>query len=186
MANEGFIFVKKAENEHKRPQTTGRWSTKQFFTPVDKGGTKPAFCYPKRAEHLQDEYKSRKRTLESGALDGQENKMAFELKTKAIGERLAEINGSFENAREIIDKAPDSWAKRRDTLKKEIEARLPTRDDVKKRRVNPHTNLRNEKQGMNDQRPLEEVKREFTIISRALQARGEDANANASFLQKDK
>lgn len=186
MANEGYIFVKKADKEHIQPQTVGRWSTKQFFMPVDKGSAKPAFCYPTRAERLQEEYRQMKRTLDSGQLDGTENKMSFELKTKEIGVRLAEINGSFENAREIINKAPDSWAKRRETLEKEIKDRTPSRDDVIKRRVNPHANLRNEKQGTSDERPLEQVKREFTIISRALQARGEDANANSSFLQKDK
>lgn len=185
MANEGYIFVKKAESEHKRPQTTGRWSTKQFFTPVDKGSAKPAFCYPNRAERLQEEYLSMKRNLDEGNVDP-ERKLAYKLKTEKIGERLDLINSSFETAREIINKAPDSWIKRRETLAEEIAARTPTRDDVVKRRVNPHSNLKNEKQGTKDKRPLEQVKREYTIISRALQARGEDVDANTSFLQKDK
>jgi len=186
MANEGFIFVKKAENEHKAPQNTGRWGTKQFFSPVDKGSSKPAFCYPGRAESLQREFKTRDALLKSGALDDQENKMSYELKTKQIGERVEEIYGSFEKAREIINKAPDSWAKRRQTLAEEITERTPTRDDKIKKRVNPHAVLREEKIGTGGKRPLEEVKREYTIISRALQARGEEAEANSSFLQKDK
>ena len=186
MANEGFIFVKKAENEHKQPQSTGRWGTRQFFMPVDKGSAKPAFCYPRRAEAMQDEYRSRKKVLDSGAMDKEEGKMAYELKTKQIGERLEDIYGSFEKAREIIDKAPDSWSKRRETLAEEIKERTPTRDDKIKRRVNPHAVLREEKIGTGTNRPLEEVKREYTIISRALQARGEEAETDSSFLQKDK
>jgi len=122
----------------------------------------------------------------SGALDGTEQKMAYELKNKQMAERLDLINTSFETAREVINKAPESWAKRRETLADEISERTPTRDDMRKRKVNPHANLRNENEGLGDNRPLEEVKREYTIISRALQARGEDANANHSFLQKDK
>ena len=186
MANEGHIFIKRSESEQKPPQQSGRWGTRQFFMPVDKGSAKPAFCYPRRAEAMQEELISRKKLLKSGALDGQENKMSYELKTKEIGKRVDEIFGSFERAREIIEKAPDSWSKRRQTLADEIKERTPTRADKAQKLVNPHAVLREEKVGTGANRPLEEVKREYTIISRALQARGESAEANTSFLQKDK
>jgi hypothetical protein len=185
MANEGHIFIKRPETE-KPKQTSGRWGVKQFFRPVDKGSNKPAFCYPRRAEGLAEEYEQRKRTLDSGAMDGTENKMQYEMRTKQIGERVDLIKESFDGAREIIDKAPDAWRTRMNTLAKEIKERMPSRDDVIRRRVNPHTNLKNEKVGMGEDRPLEQVKKEYTVIARAFQARGDEAEANSSFLQKDK
>jgi len=112
--------------------------------------------------------------------------MSYELKAKNIGERVALIDESFEAAKEIINKAPDSWKKRRETLAAEIAERTPSREDKVKRRVNPHGVLRDEKRGSIDKRPLEDIKREFTIISRAFQARGDYEEPNHSFLQRDK
>jgi len=153
--------------------------------PVDKGSAKPAFCYPRRAQGMVEELNQMKRNLKEGHVDP-ERKMAYELKVKQIEERVSLIDQSFANAKEIIDKAPDAWKTRRENLAAEIAERTPSRDDVRKRRVNPHGNLRNEKVGGAGQRPLEEVKREYTIISRAFQARGDYEEANHSFLQKDK
>ena len=112
--------------------------------------------------------------------------MAYKLKADKIRERVSLIDESFKSAKQIIDKNPDAWKTRRDNLATEIQERTPSRDDKRKRRVNPHTILRDEKIGSGDRRPLEDVKREYTIISRAFQARGDNEEANHSFLQKDK
>ena len=176
MANDGHIIVKKSK---------GRFGTGQFFNPVDKGSAKPAFCYPRRAQGLREELSQMERALKEGQVDP-ERKMAYELKAKQIRERMVEIDDSFKNAKTIIDKDPDAWKTRRDNLGNEIEERTPSRDDVRKRRVNPHAILRQEKQGSGDKKPLEQLKREYTIISRAFQARGDFEEANHSFLQKDK
>jgi hypothetical protein len=180
MANEGHIIVK---NSDKRTQ--GRWGMNQFFNPVDKGSAKPAFCYPRRTEGLREELHTMRNNLDSGKVDP-ERKMAYELKAKQIEERMVDIDNSFKTAKTIIDKDPDAWKSRRDNLAKEIADRTPSRDDVRKRRVNPHGILRQEKQGDGDKKPLEGLKREYTIISRAFQARGDYEEANHSFLQKDK
>ena len=183
MANSGHIIIKKSESD--QPKQSPRWSTKRFFMDVDKGSAKPAFCYPRRSQGLVEELNQMERVIESGQLDG-EHKMGYELKAKKLAQRVDLINESFRNAKEIIDKEPDAWKTRRDTLAAEIAERTPTRDDKRKRRVNPHAVLRDEKVGGPGKRPLEEVKREYTIISRAFQARGDNEEANHSFLQKDK
>lgn len=181
MANSGHIIVKQSENEKKN---SGRWGTRQFFTPVDKGSSKPAFCYPRRTQGLKEEVAQMERNIKEGHIDP-EQKMAYELKAKRIKERVSEIEGSFEKAKEIIDKAPDSWKTRMDNLAAEIAERSPTREDKRKRRVNPHGVLREEKVGSKGKRPLEEIKREYTVIARAFQARGDYEESNHSYLQKD-
>ena len=181
MANEGHIIIKKSESE-KKP-SPGRYGMQQFFRPVDKGSSKPAFCYPRRTQGMKEELEQMERNVDG--VDS-ERKMGYELKMKQIRERVNLIDESFENAAKIIDKSPDAWKTRRDNLAAEIEARTPSREDKEKRRVNPHTILRDEKVGDNEKRPLEEVKREYTIISRAFQARGENEEANHSYLQRDK
>jgi hypothetical protein len=183
MANEGHIFVKKAENE-RPPAAKGRWAMKQFYGEVDKGSAKPAFCYPKRAQSFKEELESMEKAVAEGRVDP-ERKMAYELQVKEHRARVDQINDSFENAKEIIDKNPDAWKSRRENLAKEIAERTPTADAVRKRRVNPHSVLRSEKQGSSGKRPLEDLKREYTIISRAFQARGDYEEANHSYLQKD-
>jgi hypothetical protein len=175
MANEGHIIVKKSKHGY---------GMKQFFRPVDKGSAKPAFCYPRRAEGLREELRTMERNLEQGNVDP-ERKMAYEQKAEQIRKRVSEIDASFENAKSIIDKDPDKWLKRRDVLAEEIADRMPTKDDVRKRRVNPHRVLREEKEGTRGSQPLEQLKREYTIISKAFQARGDFEDSNSSFLQKD-
>lgn len=182
MANEGHIIIKKSAGEKR---SVGRFGMNQFFKPVDKGSAKPAFCYPKRSEVLSEELRLMERNLDEGRIDP-ERKLSYGLKAKKVRERVNLINESFKAAKEIIDKDPDAWKTRRDNLAAEIRERTPSSEDVRKRRVNPHSILREEKFGNNDQRPLEEIKREFTIISRAFQARGDYEEANHSFLQKDK
>jgi hypothetical protein len=184
MANEGHIIIK--GGSEKPRQNSGRWGTKQFFMDnLDKGSSKPAFCYPRRSEGLKEELQQMDRNIKEGRVDP-EQQMSYQLKAKKIRERVDLINESFENAKTIIDKAPDSWKTRRDTLAKEIADRTPTRDDKRKRRVNPHAILREEKVGSDGKRPLGDLKKEYTIISRAFQARGDYEEANHSYLEKDK
>ena len=175
MANETHIIVKKRHNR----------DMKQFFRPVDKGSAKPAFCYPRRVENMKEELRSMENSLDRG-LVGAERKMGYEQKKNERKKRVEELDASIEGAKKIIAKDKDGWKKRRDQLAAEISAALPTREDVMKRRVNPHTILRREKQGEKGDASLEEKKREFTIISRAFQASGDYEEANHSFLQKDR
>jgi hypothetical protein len=182
MANEGHILIKSSESD--KPKNSGRWGVRQFFTPVDKGSAKPAFCYPRRTQGLKEELAQMERNIRDGNVDPQQ-KMSYDLKAKKIRQRVGDIDQSFEKAKEIIDKAPDAWKTRLQTLSAEIAERTPSREDKRKRRVNPHGVLREEKVGSQGKRPLEEIKREYTVIARAFQARGDYEESNHSFLEKD-
>jgi hypothetical protein len=176
VANESHIIVKK---------NSGKYRTSQFFREVDKGSSKPAMCYPRRAEALKEEHASMKRNLDRD-LVSPERRMIYEQKMNQLGGRVKEIDGSFDNAKKIINADKDGWKARRDELGKVIADQTPSRDDERKRRVNPHSTLRREKQGDGGHAPLEAIKKEYTVISRAFQAAGEYEEANHSFLQKDK
>ena len=183
MANEGHIIIKKS-GEQVAPQK-GRYGTSQFYRSIDKGSSKPAFCYPRRAQTLKEELKTMEKNLDMGHITP-ERKMAYRQKMKQLESRVGEIDESFDNAKKIIESNKDGWKTRRDNLAEKISDLTPTRDDELKRRVNPHAVLRREKQGERGDAPLEKMKREFTVISRAFQAAGEFEEANHSFLQKDK
>jgi hypothetical protein len=176
LANETHVIIKR---------NPGRFSTAQFFKPIDKGSAKPAFCYPRRADALKEDLNSMKRNLKRDMVSP-ERRMAYEQRIKQLEDKVAKIDESFEGAKEIIEKNKDAWKTRRDNLAAKIAEQTPTRDAVAKRRVNPHAVLRREKQGEKNDAPLEQVKRDYTIISRAFQAAGDYEEANHSFLQRDK
>jgi hypothetical protein len=182
-AHDGHIIVK--GNNDTPPSTKGRYGTGQFFKEVDSGSAKPAFCYPKRADNLRNDLRQMKKTLEMGHILP-ERKMAYEQNVKKLEKRVSEINESFSNAKKIIETGKDGWATRRQNLGKEISEMMPTRKDVRDRRVNPHSVLRREKQGDKGSRPLQDLKRDYTIISRAMQASGDYEESDHSFLQKDR
>jgi hypothetical protein len=106
MANEGHIIVK--SGSEKPRQNSGRWGSRQFFRDVDKGSSRPAFCYPRRAEGLKEELHQMERNIKEHRVDP-ERAMGYELKAKKIKERVELFDESFENSKSIIDKAPDSW-----------------------------------------------------------------------------
>lgn len=177
MANEGHIIVKKGIGKQN--------IRKRFFRPVDGKSARPAFCYPRRAQMLREEVRSMERTMDSGYVTA-ERKMMYEQELKKRKKKLVDIEDSFTNAAKVIKEDPDTWMARREELGNAISDGTPTRKDVQQRRVNPHANLRREKMGERDKAPLEELKREYVIISRAFQAAGEDVESNHSFLQKEK
>ena len=177
MANEGHIFIKGS----KKSAPTGMAGMKKtFFMPVDRGSARPAFCYPKHREFMSDEVNSMQKALDNGMV-APDRRMQVEHDLIKHRERLDQINESWDNAEKVIKANPDYWAARREQLASEISDAVPSRKDVKERRVNPHKNLNLEKQG-----GLEEKKNEFRIISRAMQAAGMDAESNVAFLQKEK
>lgn len=177
MANAGHIIVKKGEGDYN--------IRKKFFKPIDGKSSKPVFCYPQRTEILREEVRGMENALKGDYVTA-ERRMAYELNLKEQKQRLAKIDDSFENAKRVINEDKDGWSKRRDDLAASIAEQTPTRKDYHEKRVNPHKVLRHEKQGAKGGPPLESLKREYTIISRALQAAGEDAESNHSFLQKEK
>jgi len=146
---------------------------KIFWGPADKGAAKPAFCYPDRIRNLRDEVKSMERNLEMGYITA-ERKMVYEARLKQRKERLDSIDEHTERSMKIVSDDKDFWAKRRDELAEKISAGMPSRSDVRKRRVNPHKVIKMEKDGFGA------LKKEYIVISRAL---GEESNI--SFLERD-
>lgn len=168
MANEGHIIVKGKRLDGRK------FNMQRFYRPVDAGSAKPAFCYPRRRQDLQEEVDRMRRNLDEGNV-AQTRKMKYKMQLKEREDRLDQINESFDNAKKVIDEDPDAWNAYRNELAEKISAGLPTREDERMRRVNPHRRLREEKGG------LESMKRQYVIVSRAL---GEESNT--SFLQKEK
>ena len=181
MANEGHIIVKNND----RRTNAGRYSTKQFFGGLDKGSAKPAFCYPRRAEAKREELATMEKNVNKNMISP-DRRMIYEQNMKKLADRVAEIDGSFEGAKKIIEKDKDAWATRRANLAAKIAEGTPTRKQERDRSINPHAVLRREKIGEKGEAPLEQMKRDYTIISRAMQASGDYEEANHSFLKKDK
>lgn len=175
MAHEGNIIIK--GDKKGGPRTNPR-NIRQFFTAVDKGSSRPAFCLPRHFAAFKETADQMKRALDMGYITP-DRKMAFEEKYRQHQERLAELKHNKENAAYIIKEDPDAWAKRREELATEISESMPTATDSRKKRVNPFRNLKKEKDG------LEAKKQEYIIISRAMQAAGYDVDSNISLLEKD-
>ena len=140
---------------------------------VDKGAAKPAFCYPQRVDNLREEVRSMERNLERGYVSA-ERKMAYESRMKERKERLEKIEANTKRVKQTIGKDKDYWANRRKELGEKIRSAMPSRSDVRKRRVNPYKIAKMEKEG------LGEMKKEYIVISRAL---GEESNI--AFLERD-
>lgn len=167
MANPAYIIVKDGEKGR-------RVSYKDFYGPLDKGAARPSFCYPKRKEELVEEIKSMKRAIDHGHVSP-DKKMAVEMDLKKREERLDKLNEQETAARKLFNENKDKWLERRTSLAEEITAKTPTRADRKKRIVNPHRVLQEEKQG-----GLQEKKTEYIVLSRLA---GEESNV--SYLTRD-
>jgi hypothetical protein len=163
----GYILVKDGDKGH-------RVSYKDFYGPLDKGAAKPSFCYPKRKEALKEEVEKMERVLDQGHI-AKEHEMEARVKLKTKKDRLKAIDAQEGEAKKLFKDHKDDWMKRRDVLAEEIRESMPTQEAARKRRVNPHKVLKDEKAG------LEDKKKEYIVLSRLA---GEDSNV--SFLQKEK
>jgi gas vesicle protein len=167
VANAGFIVIKDGEKNR-------RSTFRDFYGPLDKGSAKPSFCYPKRKEALKEEVEKMERVLDSGHI-AKEHEMEARVTLKTKKDRLKAIDSQEGEARKLFNENKDKWMERRTTLAEEIRETMPTEENVRKRRVNPHKVLVTEKSG------LEDKKKEFIVLSRLA---GEDSNVR--FLQKEK
>lgn len=146
----------------------------RFYGGIDKGSDKPAFCKPRHMTRFKEDTDGLRKTLETGMV-APHRRMAQELSLKEREKRDDQLRESKDAAEKIIAEDPDGWRKRRNEIGEEIRAGMPSRKDVKERRVNPHMNLKREKEG-----GLGQLKKEFIIISHAM---GEDPNT--SHLQRN-
>ena len=177
MANEGHVIIKggKTEDSGKKPT---KKDIIRFFTAVDKGSSRPAFCLPTQVERYQEDVDKMEKAISMGQVQP-ERKLAFEQKYKQKKERLDQLRDNQNNAKKIIKEDPDYWAGRRKELAEEIKAATPSRKDIKRRHVNPHKVIRMEKDG------LERKKQEYIIISRAMRTAGHDVDSDISFLERE-
>jgi hypothetical protein len=169
LANAGYIIVKGGDARKKED----RRDYKQFYGPLDKGSNKPTFCYPQRKQNLEEEVNSMQKAVDMGVVTAN-MRLQFEASLKQKKDRLEAIKENDENAKKLFEKDKDQWVTRRKELAEEISNGMPSRKDVKDRRVNPHRVLKDEKGG------LGEKKKEFIVLSRLM-----DAESNVSFLQRD-
>jgi len=163
MAESPTVIIKKSPEKDYRT----------FYGPLDKGANKPSFCYPQRIERMAEEVKQMEKALEHNHVPPDHRAM-YEANFKKKKTRLEGIREWKETAEKEFNKDPDFYQKRFKDLKKEIRELMPSRKEVKEKRVNPHTVLKREKSG------LEDKKREFMVLGKLL---GEETNV--SFLQRD-
>lgn len=167
----GGYIVSKGGDARKH---SDRKTYRQFFSPtVDKGSAKPSFCYPRRKLDLEEEVKSMERSIEMGNVSG-DRRLTFENSLKQKKDRLNAINQAHSDAKNLLETDKDAWVERRKEIASEIRNATPSKKDVKDRRVNPHTVIKNEKAG------LGELKKEYQVLSRLI---GEESNVE--FLQRD-
>jgi hypothetical protein len=156
----GHIIVKDGDKNRKM-------TYREFYGPLDKGSAKPSFCYPKRKEALVEEVAKMERVLDSGHI-AKEHEMEARVTLKTKKDRLKAIDAQEGEAKKLFKDNKDAWMKRRDES-------MPTQEAARKRKVNPHKVLKDEKSG------LEDKKKEFIVLSRLA---GEDSNV--AFLQREK
>lgn len=167
MAYSGFIIVKDGEKSR-------RATFRDFYGPLDKGAARPSFCYPKRKLDLKETIDSMKRALDSGEV-APDRVMSLKMELKKREEHFDKLNEQESASRKMFEENKDKWLERRTKLAEEISAEMPSREDRKKRMVNPHRVLQKEKSG------LQEKKTEYIVLSRLA---GEESNI--SYLQRDK
>ena len=171
MANEGHIIVKKD-----KPRTY-----RQFYGALDKKtvngkevySNKPAFCYPSRIQKMGEDIDGMQKALDLGHVPP-DHRMEFEHVMKQRKARHEEILEQRESAVKSFQEDPVYWESRYKELKKVIQDGMPSRKDVKEKRVNPHSVLKREKEG------LEEAKREFMVIGKLI---GKETNLD--FLRRE-
>lgn len=164
----GYIIIKNKAGE------TERKTFRNFYGDVDKGSRRPAFMYPRKKVALQEEISRIKDALDEGYVTS-ERKSAVKIELKEKQDRLKAVLDSEAAAQELFDDHKDTWMKRRENIAEEISMRMPSKQDVKDKRVNPHRQLATEKAG-----GLENLKIEYAILSSLA---GEDGSA--ALLQRE-
>lgn len=146
---------------------------RKFFGPLDKGANKPSFCYPGRIERLREEVSNMEKALDNKHVPP-DHEQVFRQRFKTRKERLDKIMEHSKEAKAHFNEDPDYWKGRFTELKEEIRKTMPSRKDVKEKRVNPHSVLKQEKSG------FEEKKREFMVLGKLL-----EEETNISHLQRN-
>lgn len=170
MANAGYILIKSATEGDKAKKEGFR----AFYGPLDKGSSKPSFCYPAQKEALREEIRGMENAIKDGFVaETRVLKVKADLKQKK--ERLDKINSQEADAFKLFKENKDACMKRRGELAETIAQGIPTSRDVEKRRVNPHRVAETEKK-----KGLGKLKLEYQVLSHLA-----EEESNTKFLQKD-
>lgn len=178
MANAGYIIIKDSEKAEKKaePKPT---NFRAFYGPLDKGSAKPSFCYPKQKEELKSEITRRKNNLKKNMV-AETRIQKEEYEVGQLESKLDRINEQEDNAKKLFKENKDSVAARYAEIKEQIAARMPTANDVAKRRFNSQRIHDDEKKGLKGAAPLGELKREYQVLSHLL-----EEDSNTKMLQRD-
>lgn len=177
MANAGYIIIKsKEETKPKEPKPQGY---RAFYGPEDKGSAKPSFCYPKQKDELKAEISRRKNNLKNNTVaETRIQKEKYEV--DQLEAKLDRINEQEDNAKKLFKENKDAVAARYEEIKQQIAARMPSHNDIEKRRYNSQRIHDDEKKGLKGAAPLGELKREFQVLSCLL-----EEDSNTKMLQRD-
>jgi len=148
---------------------------KVFYHDVDKGASKPSFCYPKQKENLSEDVRNLENMLDGGFVPS-EKRLYFKQKMELKKKRLEKINESEQESRKTFERNKDKWMARRAELAEKIKEGTPSKQDYKDNRVSPWDVVRREKQ-----QGLGEMKKEFIVLSRLA-----EEPSDIRFLQREK
>lgn len=154
MAHEGHIIVKKDKPVDYR-NFYGRMDRNQKGEVVSN---RPTFAYPTRVRDLEEEVASMKRVLD-GNMVSSDRRMEFELRYKELKKKVDGIRGDEAAAMKHLEDNKDAYYSRFKELQEIIKNGMPTKKDIKERRISPHRVLREEKGGFGA------LKKEYQILA---------------------
>lgn len=170
-ASTAAYIVIKGSGEGDKVQKTGY---KAFYGPMDKGSSKPSFCYPAQKEALKEEITSMEKAIKDGYVaETRIMKIKSDLRIKR--DRLDKINAQEADAMKLFKENKDAIMKRREDLAVDIAQGMPSFKDIEKRRYNSHKIAENEKK-----KGLGKLKLEYQILSHLA-----EEESNTRFLQRD-
>lgn len=161
---------------------------KDLFREHDKGSARPAFCYPSSIQTLREDTGRLEKLINSRMVEPTKEP-ELRVRLKQLKTRLSAIDKQITEVKKEIKANPDHWDGRRKDLIKLIQEYSPSKNDRTKKKVSAYDVLRREKGAKGKLPPLEhggdsmtlsEAKKEFMIISRAM-----DEESSISIIEKD-
>lgn len=163
-------------------------SAKEFFRDHDKGSARPAFCYPSSVRAFKEEA-SKLEKLFRDRMVHPTREVELSEKLRSMKQRISEIDKQAAEVKKEMKADPDYWDGRRKELAEMIKEYTPSKSTRKKKLVSPREILSREKgtkgklpklEHGGDSMSLEEAKKEYMIISRAM-----DEESNISYIEKE-
>lgn len=104
-------------------------NVEHFFKPIDKGSSMPSWYYDRQVEEENEWIKNAEKQLADNLIPQDKIiPIKAELQTKKI--RFEKIKEAHEDAKELVNKDPDAFVKRRKELADLIKQSMFTRDEM--------------------------------------------------------